>query len=164
MSSSDHLEKFPFVGCQIGTGKYVLLRLSYEGKTRLVVRQSIHSEFHKDVARPTMNFAQESVRLSVPFEKEKVYNQGFNCTNGSRFVNKLYIFLNTFLLFTFTLQIQRVDCKILGGGRLTFDPSNRKVHIYGYSVDYGRANHSLTKEIMLQSFPDYEVTWTNEGY
>lgn len=82
MSSSDDLEKFPFVGCQIGTGKYVLLRLSYQGKTRLIVRQNISAEFHKDVARPTMNSAQKSVRLPTLYERLRVYNRGFKCTNS----------------------------------------------------------------------------------
>lgn len=29
---------------------------------------------------------------------------------------------------------------------------------------YGRANHAETTEKLKEKYPDYEVTWDNEGY
>ena len=31
-----------------------------------------------------------------------------------------------------------------GGGRVTHDPENHKIHIYGYSKGFGKADHQIT--------------------
>ena len=51
-----------------------------------------------------------------------------------------------------------------GGGRIEHDEAQKKISVYGYSQGYGRADHTLTVKILEQEFPDYSITWTNEGY
>nr|XP_023647394.1 14 kDa phosphohistidine phosphatase isoform X2 [Paramormyrops kingsleyae] len=57
-----------------------------------------------------------------------------------------------------------LDCECLGGGRINHDSQARKIHVYGYSVGFGRAEHSISTEKLKSKYTDYEVTWSNEGY
>ena len=51
-----------------------------------------------------------------------------------------------------------------GGGRITHDPENKQIVIFGYSQGFGRADHEVTHKFVQDAFPDYEVAWNNEGY
>ncbi|XP_074779671.1 14 kDa phosphohistidine phosphatase isoform X3 [Athene noctua] len=62
------------------------------------------------------------------------------------------------------LEQQGLGCECLGGGRLSHRPQERKIHVYGYSVGFGRADHSVTTEKLKAKYPDYEITWADEGY
>ena len=57
-------------------------------------------------------------------------------------------------------------CKVLGGGRINKDEKNKKIFIYGYSNRYGRAvnQHQTTKDILSKYYPNYDITWSNDGY
>ncbi|XP_061603587.1 14 kDa phosphohistidine phosphatase [Phyllopteryx taeniolatus] len=57
-----------------------------------------------------------------------------------------------------------LDCECIGGGRIRHDAQAKKIHVYGYSMGFGRANHAITTEKLKVRYPDYEVTWDNEGY
>ncbi|XP_061589462.1 14 kDa phosphohistidine phosphatase [Cololabis saira] len=57
-----------------------------------------------------------------------------------------------------------LDCECIGGGRIKHDPQAKKIHVYGYSMGFGRANHAVSTEKLKPGYPDYEVTWDNEGY
>lgn len=65
--------------------------------------------------------------------------------------------------------------KPLGGGRiLRTDSPKKTVHIYGYSVGFGGAeggppgrgmkDHSEAAALVREALPDYEVTFSSEGY
>ncbi|XP_015764829.1 PREDICTED: 14 kDa phosphohistidine phosphatase-like [Acropora digitifera] len=55
------------------------------------------------------------------------------------------------------------DC--VGGGRIEHDKSESKILVYGYSMGYGRADHSITVEKLKKTYPDYtSITFSNEGY
>ncbi|KAE8582112.1 hypothetical protein XENTR_v10019955 [Xenopus tropicalis] len=56
------------------------------------------------------------------------------------------------------------DCECLGGGRIRHASQAKKIHIYGYSLGFGRARHAVTMEKVKAKYPDYEVTWADEGY
>ena len=56
----------------------------------------------------------------------------------------------------------RTSCP--GGGRINHDENNKKIEIYGYSQGFGRCDHQITQGYMQEEFPDYEITWSNEGY
>ncbi|XP_059214234.1 14 kDa phosphohistidine phosphatase [Centropristis striata] len=58
----------------------------------------------------------------------------------------------------------QLDCECVGGGRIKHDAEAKKLHVYGYSIGFGRANHAVTTEKLKEQYPDYEVTWDNEGY
>ncbi|XP_025929159.1 14 kDa phosphohistidine phosphatase [Apteryx rowi] len=62
------------------------------------------------------------------------------------------------------LEKQGYDCECLGGGRISHQREEKKIHVYGYSVGFGRANHSVTTEKLKAKYPDYEITWADEGY
>ena len=57
-----------------------------------------------------------------------------------------------------------LDCECVGGGRIRHEPQEKKIHVYGYSVGFGKANHAVSTEILKAQYSDYEVTWDNEGY
>ena len=58
------------------------------------------------------------------------------------------------------------SCKCVGGGRINKNKKEKKLKIYGYSKTFGRAEnqHEITKKILEKYYPEYEITWTNEGY
>ncbi|KAJ8339467.1 hypothetical protein SKAU_G00362530 [Synaphobranchus kaupii] len=58
----------------------------------------------------------------------------------------------------------RFHCECLGGGRIKHDSQAKKIHVYGYSMGFGRANHSVSTEKLKARYPNYEVTWADEGY
>ncbi|NXA80025.1 PHP14 phosphatase, partial [Thryothorus ludovicianus] len=57
-----------------------------------------------------------------------------------------------------------LGCGRRGGGRLSHRPEERRIHVYGYSVGFGRADHAVTTEKLKAEYPDYEITWADEGY
>ncbi|XP_068248965.1 14 kDa phosphohistidine phosphatase-like isoform X2 [Palaemon carinicauda] len=58
-----------------------------------------------------------------------------------------------------------LDCECLGGGRILHDAEKKTIEVFGYSQGYGRADHSLSVEILKKKYPDYEkITFSNEGY
>ncbi|XP_019798146.3 LOW QUALITY PROTEIN: 14 kDa phosphohistidine phosphatase [Tursiops truncatus] len=56
------------------------------------------------------------------------------------------------------------DCECLGRGCISHQSQGKKVHMYGYSMGYGRAQHSISTEKIKARYPDYEVTWADDGY
>ncbi|XP_037654358.1 14 kDa phosphohistidine phosphatase [Choloepus didactylus] len=62
------------------------------------------------------------------------------------------------------LQKEGFECECLGGGRISHQSQARKIHVYGYSMGYGRAQHSISTAKIQAKYPDYEVTWTDDGY
>ncbi|XP_035828762.1 14 kDa phosphohistidine phosphatase-like [Aplysia californica] len=63
------------------------------------------------------------------------------------------------------IEEKGLDCEVLGGGRIEHEPSKKSIKIYGYSQQYGQADHSITHSLLLRKFKDYDtITWSNEGY
>ncbi|KAB0392263.1 hypothetical protein E2I00_006831 [Balaenoptera physalus] len=62
------------------------------------------------------------------------------------------------------MQKKGYDCECLGGGRISHQSQDKKIHVYGYSMGYGRAQHSISTEKIKARYPDYEVTWADDGY
>lgn len=56
------------------------------------------------------------------------------------------------------------DTRPLGGGRIAHNPQLKTLKVYGYSVGYGRADHSITEKILRTKYPTYQITTSNEGY
>ncbi|XP_041975138.1 14 kDa phosphohistidine phosphatase-like [Aricia agestis] len=57
-----------------------------------------------------------------------------------------------------------LDLEPLGGGRISHDPENKKIHIYGYSQGYGKADHEVTAKIVKGAYPAYTISISDEGY
>lgn len=58
------------------------------------------------------------------------------------------------------------DIRVTGGGRILRDDDEKKIHIFGYSYGFGRADHALAKEVVEKSvtFRGHTVSWSNDGY
>jgi phosphohistidine phosphatase len=65
-----------------------------------------------------------------------------------------------------------VEIKCVGGGRVNIKDDKKTILVYGYSqgidifspVAFGLCDHSVSCEIIKEQFPDYEITWSNDGY
>ena len=62
------------------------------------------------------------------------------------------------------LREKGLDAQCLGGGRILHKPQEKHIKVYGYSVGFGRADHTKTVELLKAHYPDYQIEWTNEGY
>lgn len=58
----------------------------------------------------------------------------------------------------------KIKYECVGGGRIEHSPENKKINIFGYSQGFGQADHSISSELIKKKYPDYTVTWSNEGY
>lgn len=54
--------------------------------------------------------------------------------------------------------------KCIGGGRIQHDPVAKTLFVYGYSVSYGRCDHTVATKLLQARYPDYTITWSNDGY
>ncbi|XP_076276925.1 14 kDa phosphohistidine phosphatase [Lasioglossum baleicum] len=57
-----------------------------------------------------------------------------------------------------------LKAKCVGGGRIEHDPDERTIKVYGYSQGFGPADHAVSVEILKKKYPDYKITWSDEGY
>ena len=51
-----------------------------------------------------------------------------------------------------------------GGGRIETIEADKRIFIYGYSQGFGRCDHEVTQALVREAYPEYDVTWSNEGY
>ncbi|KAK3911727.1 14 kDa phosphohistidine phosphatase [Frankliniella fusca] len=56
------------------------------------------------------------------------------------------------------------ETECVGGGRIEHNPNEKKLKVYGYSQGYGRADHEITSDLIKKEYPDYNVSWSNDGY
>lgn len=57
--------------------------------------------------------------------------------------------------------------KCIGGGRLAFDGQSKSIRVYGYSMAYGRPDHSKAVAALYRRYPEaqgWSISWSNEGY
>ncbi|GMT00160.1 hypothetical protein PENTCL1PPCAC_22334 [Pristionchus entomophagus] len=64
---------------------------------------------------------------------------------------------------------EQVDRKLfklvpLGGGRIKHDDKKKDISIYGYSQAYGPAKHEDSKALIEKAYPDYNVSFSYDGY
>lgn len=57
-----------------------------------------------------------------------------------------------------------LEVEPLGGGRILFEPENKLIKVYGYSQGYGKADHQISVDLLKKKYPDYNITWSDEGY
>ena len=62
------------------------------------------------------------------------------------------------------IRKQGLDAQCLGGGRIQHNPQNKYVKVYGYSMGFGRADHTKAVTLIKEKYPGYTVEWSNEGY
>eukprot|EP01084_Bolivina_argentea_P098183 176473_1 len=66
------------------------------------------------------------------------------------------------LPITASLTKARLKCNVIGGGWISID-NNKNLDIYGYSVQYGPANHEETAECCKKELKEFNVTWSNDS-
>ncbi|XP_025940571.1 14 kDa phosphohistidine phosphatase-like isoform X2 [Apteryx rowi] len=54
------------------------------------------------------------------------------------------------------------ECKCLGGGKIDHNSKDKKIRVFGLSTGYGKADHSVTAEILKKVYTDYEITWSDD--
>ncbi|KAK9692973.1 Janus/Ocnus family (Ocnus) [Popillia japonica] len=54
--------------------------------------------------------------------------------------------------------------KVLGGGRIAHDAAAKAIKVYGYSQGYGKADHQVAVALIKKFYPNYAITWSDEGY
>jgi len=62
------------------------------------------------------------------------------------------------------LMAKGLDCQCLGGGRILHEPDKKYIKVYGYSMGFGRADHTKTVEVLQKKYPDYNIEWSDDGY
>ncbi|CAE7637951.1 PHPT1, partial [Symbiodinium sp. KB8] len=56
---------------------------------------------------------------------------------------------------------------VSGGGRIRREAASKRLVVYGYSMQFGRADHDAAAKLIRKAIPDYApdaITWNNEGY
>jgi phosphohistidine phosphatase len=58
------------------------------------------------------------------------------------------------------------DIEVTGGGRISLNTLKKELSIYGFSYGFGLANHSISREVVLQDprYRHFKVTISDEGY
>ncbi|NWX87322.1 PHP14 phosphatase, partial [Nothoprocta ornata] len=54
------------------------------------------------------------------------------------------------------------ECKCLGGGKIEHNSKDKKIRVFGLSTGYGKADHSVTVELLKKVYTDYEITWSDD--
>ncbi|XP_065185454.1 sex-regulated protein janus-A-like [Sycon ciliatum] len=57
-----------------------------------------------------------------------------------------------------------ITASCLGGGRIRHDPAAKSILVYGYSVGFGRADHTATVRLLKEQYPAYKIDYSNDGY
>uniref|UniRef100_A0A915D904 Sex-regulated protein janus-B n=1 Tax=Ditylenchus dipsaci TaxID=166011 RepID=A0A915D904_9BILA len=53
--------------------------------------------------------------------------------------------------------------KCLGGGRINHEPAKKNILVYGYSQGFGRADHQKAVNLLKGQYPDYSISFSNDG-
>ena len=122
--SASLLDSIPLVLLpESGLFKYVLLRLSLDGRERTVVRGGLRPSgsdgFHQDLLS---DCRRELARAGAA----------------------------------------AADVACLGGGRIQSEAG--AIRIFGYSVQFGQANHEAAAALVRAAYPARAVECSNEGY
>ncbi|KAK0147547.1 phosphohistidine phosphatase [Merluccius polli] len=59
------------------------------------------------------------------------------------------------------LKVLGLECQCLGGGKIEHS-STDTIIVFGESTAFGKADHSVTAEMLKSVFDVYEVTWSDE--
>jgi len=103
-------------------------------------------------------------------EKDKFKYIQILCNETNYFIwgSKKYKFHNNiYQSFKKQLKLHYIPiniCKVLGGGRISFNKTNKKIFVYGYSNRFGRCKHEITVNLLKKYYQNYNISFSNEGY
>lgn len=61
-------------------------------------------------------------------------------------------------------KLPGLQLKCIGGGRIEHDPDEKTMNVFGYSQGYGKADHLVSVRLLIKKYPEYSITWSDEGY
>ena len=61
-------------------------------------------------------------------------------------------------------KLDGIDTDVIGGGRININSKDKKIKVYGHSVQFGICDHSFTCQLIEKEYGDYSVEFSNEGY
>ncbi|XP_060118148.1 14 kDa phosphohistidine phosphatase-like [Heteronotia binoei] len=53
-------------------------------------------------------------------------------------------------------------CKCLGGEKIEHNSKEKKIHVFGLSTCYGKADHAMSVELLKRTYRDYESSWSDD--
>ncbi|XP_023707966.1 14 kDa phosphohistidine phosphatase [Cryptotermes secundus] len=62
------------------------------------------------------------------------------------------------------VQSLGLDSECVGGGRIKHDAAAKKIHVYGYSQGFGKADHEVAVGLLKKKYTDYSISCSDEGY
>ncbi len=63
------------------------------------------------------------------------------------------------------IKANKLSFECVGGGRIEHKPQHKSIKVYGYSQGFGKADHSITCQLLKQHFDDYQsIGWSDDGY
>ena len=124
-----------------GVFKYIQINIEHEGETYTIVRGFKNCPYHADIFQKFREEECNTGEMTSSAHGLPPYNWASGGDNNYEY---------------------KLDCP--GGGRIAFEAEEKKITIYGYSQGFGRADHSISKELLDEAYPDHEITWNNEGY
>ncbi|KAF7996165.1 hypothetical protein HCN44_011496 [Aphidius gifuensis] len=57
-----------------------------------------------------------------------------------------------------------LDTECVGGGRINHNSAKQAIKVYGYSQGFGKADHQVSVGLLKQKYPNYVITWSDDGY
>ena len=88
----------------------------------------------------------------------------------SNLFNKLELFILQAARPTIDLlESMDINYNVLGGGRIRRDDEKKTILVYGHSIGFPwdketGFQHDVSVRLIKKAYPDYEVTYSNEGY
>mmetsp|Transcript_59834 Transcript_59834/g.129721 ORF Transcript_59834/g.129721 Transcript_59834/m.129721 type:complete len:123 (+) Transcript_59834:294-662(+) len=118
---------------------------------------------------PSLFESARAVDIDVGVFKYVLINMSDNRTLRARKLVRGYngceFHADVLSLATTRLVDPNITLNCVGGGRINHDAEHKKIHIYGYSQGFGRADHASATELCREAFgADYTLTWSDQGY
>ena len=61
-------------------------------------------------------------------------------------------------------ELRHFDLDVLGGGRIVVDEERRRINVFGYSAAFGAAVHEISRAVLLEQYPLYDIDVSYDGY
>eukprot|EP00293_Proteomonas_sulcata_P016956 CAMPEP_0184302078 /NCGR_PEP_ID=MMETSP1049-20130417/12140_1 /TAXON_ID=77928 /ORGANISM="Proteomonas sulcata, Strain CCMP704" /LENGTH=148 /DNA_ID=CAMNT_0026613261 /DNA_START=273 /DNA_END=720 /DNA_ORIENTATION=- len=133
-----------------GTFKYILIRVTGGASTFFVVRgfgwvNPIPSSSAPS-SRQLVDLKPQASQIDQPVRQQAEYHDDIYQEVSAR------------------IEAQGLETECVGGGRIQRVAATKSLKVYGYSQAFGRADHQKSVDLLQKDFPDYEITWSNDGY
>lgn len=108
-----------------------------------------------DVDIDVGKFKYIQIRVSTPSGSEKIIIRG---DSSAEYHADIYDPVSK------GIEALGLDTEPIGGGRIFHNVAAKTIEVYGYSMGFGPADHSITVEKLKKVYPDYTISFSNEGY